>query len=64
MNIWQSYKQERGCLVHFERLANTLLDTKKVHGTITFLLAGPVCALIQLSLITDLTENIELLRRK
>jgi len=25
MNIWQSYKQERGCLVHFARLANTLL---------------------------------------
>ena len=25
MNIWQSYKQERGCLMHFARLANTLL---------------------------------------
>ena len=25
MNISQSYKQERGCLVHFVRLANTLL---------------------------------------
>jgi len=25
VNIWQSYKQERGCLVHFARLANTLL---------------------------------------
>jgi len=25
MNIWRSYKQERGCLVHFARLANTLL---------------------------------------
>ena len=25
MNIWQSYKQERGCLVHFVRLATTLL---------------------------------------
>jgi len=23
--IWQSYKQERGCLLHFARLANTLL---------------------------------------
>ena len=25
VNIWQSYKQERGCLMHFARLANTLL---------------------------------------
>ena len=25
VNIWQSYKQERGCLVHFARQANTLL---------------------------------------
>jgi len=38
VNIWQSYKQERGCLMHFARLANTLLKTNKVHETITFLL--------------------------
>jgi len=25
VNIWQSYKQERGCLLHFARLANTPL---------------------------------------
>jgi len=25
VNIWQSYKHERGCLMHFARLANTLL---------------------------------------
>jgi len=25
VNIWQSYKQERGCLMHFAHLANTLL---------------------------------------
>ena len=25
VNIWQSYKQGRDCLVHFVRLANTLL---------------------------------------
>jgi len=24
-NIWHSYKQERGCLVHFAHLVNTLL---------------------------------------
>ena len=24
VNIWQSYKQERGCLMHFVLLANTL----------------------------------------
>jgi len=25
VNFWQSYKQERGCLMHFACLANTLL---------------------------------------
>jgi len=25
VNIWQSYKQERDCFLHFARLANTLL---------------------------------------
>jgi len=30
VNIWQSYKQERDCLVHFARLANTLLKTEKI----------------------------------
>jgi len=29
MNIWQSYKQERGCLVHFVRLATTLLNEEE-----------------------------------
>ena len=29
MNIWRSYKQERGCLMHFARLANTLLKDKE-----------------------------------
>jgi len=24
--MWQSYKQERDCLMHFARLANTLLN--------------------------------------
>jgi len=36
VNIWQSYKQERDCLVHFARLAKTRLNTKKMHETITF----------------------------
>jgi len=29
MNIWQSYKQERRCLVHFVRLATTLLKDEE-----------------------------------
>jgi len=29
VNIWQSYNQERGCLVHFERLDNTLLKDEE-----------------------------------
>ena len=27
--MWQSYKQERGCLMHFARLANTLLKDEE-----------------------------------
>jgi len=29
VKIWQSYTQERGCLVHFVRLANTLLEDEE-----------------------------------
>ena len=29
VDIWQSYKQERGSLMHFARLANTLLKVKE-----------------------------------
>ena len=29
VNIWQSYKQERGCLMHFARPANTLLKDEE-----------------------------------
>ena len=34
VNIWQSYEQDGGCLVHFMCLATTLLQTKKMHDTI------------------------------
>jgi len=29
VNIWQSYKHECGCLVHFARLANTLVKDEE-----------------------------------
>jgi len=29
VNIWQTYKQERDCLVHFARMANTLLKDEE-----------------------------------
>jgi len=29
VNIWQSYKQERGCFMHFACLANTLLKDEE-----------------------------------
>jgi len=29
VNIWQSYKQERGCLMHFAHLANTLIKDEE-----------------------------------
>ena len=38
MNIWQSYKQERGCLMHFVRLAKTLLKDDEIARDITFFL--------------------------
>jgi len=40
VNIWQSYKQERGCFVHFARLAKTLLKDEESarDNHITFLL--------------------------
>jgi len=38
VNIWQSYKQQRGCSMHFARLTNTLLKDKKAHETSTSLL--------------------------
>jgi len=30
-SIWQSYKQERGCLMHFAHLANTLLKDESAR---------------------------------
>jgi len=30
LNTWQSYKQKRGCLMHFARLANTLLIYQEI----------------------------------
>jgi len=38
MNIWQSYKQERDCFVHFLRLLAVRWPSAPVHETITFLL--------------------------
>jgi len=32
VNIWQSYQQERGCLVHFVCLANALLKVEENAG--------------------------------
>jgi len=39
VNIWQSYKEERGCLMHFARLADTLLE----DGTRNCSLYFPQC---------------------
>ena len=37
MNIWQSYKQERDCFVHFLHLLEMCCASAKVHETIMFL---------------------------
>ena len=34
VNIWQSYKQVGGCLVHFVFLTTTLLKDEQMHDTI------------------------------
>jgi len=36
VNIWQNYKQERGCLIHCARLAYTLL--KDEEGSVGFVI--------------------------
>jgi len=38
VNIWQSYKQERDCFVHFLSLLAVCWPSEQVHETITFLL--------------------------
>jgi len=38
VNIWQSYKQERDCLMHFVHLANTLLKDRESARNNHFLL--------------------------
>ena len=47
VNIWLSYKQGRDCLMHFARLANTLLKdeemVKKVGHESVAPLFGPSC---------------------
>ena len=41
VNIWRSYKQERGCLVHFARLTNTLLqDEESARDNLTGVLSN------------------------
>jgi len=37
VNIWQSYKEERDCIVHFVRLANKLLKGEESAGDNHFL---------------------------
>ena len=40
VNIWQSYQQERDCLVHFFSSFSNVGQARKVHETITFLLVA------------------------
>ena len=35
VNIWQSYKQEHGCLMHFAFLANTLLKDEEQEAQLS-----------------------------
>ena len=55
-NIWQGYKKEGGCLVHFVRLATTLLKKKKVHDTI-HLFAYNYAKCLSILKISSLTDS-------
>ena len=48
-NIWQSYKQERGCLMHFARLANTLLKDEVEKNNLTKITAVIQERIVQLN---------------
>jgi len=41
VNIWQSYQQERGCIVHFVLLTTTLLEDKSIRSAV--LQESPTC---------------------
>jgi len=43
VNIWQSYEQERDCLVHFARLANTLLKDGKSARVVGSKVTSKLC---------------------
>jgi len=57
VNIWQSYKQERGCLVHFAGLANTLL--KDEEGARDYHVLSVVVLALVLGLEVSLRTNFE-----
>jgi len=50
VNIWQSYKQEGGCLVHFVRLATTLLKDEEFTQTMGDIKKQPLLAVVTLLL--------------
>jgi len=53
VNIWQSDKHEDGCLVHFVRLATTMLKDKEFTRR-------PECGEKQLSMLTVVTPILKL----
>jgi len=56
VNIWQSYKQERDCLKHFVRLANTLLkDAESARNN--HVLAGNFAKYLPLLKMFSLTDS-------
>ena len=62
MDIWQSYKQERGCLMHFARLANTLLKDKESARdnhvfALTFVVRNGSSSLLTMSVSAILPEK-------
>ena len=58
VNIWQSYKQERGCLMHFAHLANTLLkDEESARDNHVLACNFAIHSLIIIFLLSDSSIN-------
>jgi len=55
--IWQSYKQERDCLTHFARLANTLLKDEESARDNPVLACNQLCQIFTDFTISSLADS-------
>jgi len=61
VNIWQSYKQQCNCLVHFERLDNALLkdeESAQDNHVLASIFAAKYSPILLIFLLTDSAINL------